>query len=103
MPYSSSQFEVTNYLGNMIGRNHPYMKAIACMSQDWRLTRSYLEVIKILTKYQEKNKKKPLTSTDKIQLMCDISEAIGQADWQMDVVSHLAMKIGKAYKSYDGE
>ena len=103
MPYSNSQFEVTNYLGNILGKKHPYMKAIACMSQEWRLTRSYLEVVRLLKTYSEKNNKSALGQEDKIKLMCEISESIGQADWQMDVVSHLAMKIGRDYKKYDAE
>ena len=103
MPYSNSQFEVTNYLGNIIGKKHPYMKTIACMSQEWRLTRSYLQVVVILKKFQKKQEKSSLSSDDKIVMMCEISEVIGQADWQMDVVSHLAMKIGKDFKKYDAE
>ena len=79
------------------------MKAIACMSQEWRLTRAYMEVIRILQKYDVRNRKCNLTSTQQIDLMCDISETIGQADWVMDVVSHLAMKIGKDFKKYDAE
>lgn len=93
MPYSNSQFEVTNFLGNILGKKHPYMKAIACMSQEWRLTRGYLEVAKILQKYDKMNREAALTAEQKLTMMCEISEVIGQADWQMDVVSHLAMKI----------
>ena len=79
------------------------MKAIACMSQEWRLTRGYLEVARILKKYDAVNKKCLLTAEQKLTMMCEISEVIGQADWQMDVVSHLAMKIGKDFKIYDAE
>ena len=103
MPYSSDQFQVTNFLGNILGKKHPYLKAIACMSQDWRITRGYLEVINILKKYSDKNDKMALSEHQMLSMMCEISEAIGQADWQMDVISHLSMKIGKDFKKYEAE
>lgn len=103
MPYSNGQFEVTNYLGNMIGKKDKFLNSIACMSKEWRLTRGFLEVIKILQKYEEIDKKNPLTDTQLIEMVCELTEKIGQSDWQMDVVSHLSMKIGKSYKSYDAE
>ena len=101
MPFSREQFEVTQYLGNMIGKKDKFLNSIACMSQDWRLIRSYLELLNILEPLQSK----PLTEQQKkkLNVIKEAIERIGQADWKMDVVSHLSMKIGKAYKVYEGE
>lgn len=96
MPLSHERFEVEHYLGNMIGKKDPYLKAIACMSKDWREIRSYLELLFIL----DKLKKTKLTKEqkNKLKIICEAVERLGQAPFQMDVVSHLAMKIGESYK-----
>lgn len=101
MPFSREQFEVTQYLGNMIGKKDKFLNSIACMSKDWRLIRSYLELLNILEPLQSKALTKE--QQKKLAVIKEAIERIGQADWQMDVVSHLSMKIGKAYKTYDGE
>ena len=101
MKFSRDQFEVTQYLGNMIGRNDDFMKSIACMSQKWRLIRAYLEVPNIVDEAKILDTKLSKEDKQLLSIINEIVERIGQADWQMDVVSHLSMKIGKAYKSYD--
>lgn len=73
------------------------------MNAEWREICAYLEVLEIL----EKNSllEHVLTTDEKTELKAikEISQRIGQALFPMDVVSHLSMKIGKAYKIYDGE
>lgn len=96
MPLSQERFEVEHYLGNMIGKKDAYLKSIACMSNDFREIRSYLELLKIF----EPLKKRKMTKQEKakLKIVCEAVERMGQATFQMDVVSHLAMKIGEAYK-----
>ena len=99
MKFSRDQFEVTEYLANMVGqqKENRFMREISCMSQEWRLIRSYLEIARELalkdglTKEEEEDFKQ----------LNFIAEKIGQAEWQMDIISHLAMKVGKVYKRHD--
>ena len=101
MPFSRERFEVTQYLGNQVGKKDKFLNTIALMETEWRELRAFLEVIDIIQPLNDK----VLTSEEKTQLKIvkEIVERIGQANFNMDVVSHLAMKIGKAYKIYDGE
>ena len=101
--FSRDQFEVTQYLGNMIGRKDKFMQSIACMSQKWRQIRSYLEIPSIVDKAKVFDVELTKEEKELLEITCKIVERLGQADWQMDVVSHLSMKIGRAYKSYEGE
>jgi oligoribonuclease (3'-5' exoribonuclease) len=86
MKYSNDDFEASKFLGNAVGKNNPFMRKIACMGQEWRDISALLEVIKIwmpeMTK-QEKDEFKKIEQT---------SETLGQADFKMDIVSHLSMK-----------
>ena len=101
MPFSRERFEVTQYLGNQVGKKDKFLNTIALMETEWREIRAFLEVIDII---QPLNPEK-LTSKEKeeLSIIKKIVERIGQANYKMDVVSHLSMKIGKAYKIYDGE
>ena len=96
--FSREQFEVTQYLGNQVGQANKFMRDISCMSQEWRLIRSYLEIVKNIS-LKEGLKKQ---DEEDLKTLTDIAEKIGQADWQMDIISHLSMKVGKVYKQHDG-
>lgn len=87
----------------MVGQKDRFLSAIALMSIEWRGIRAGTETIEILMNAEKEDKKKPLTDIQKLAVMNSIIERLGQAEYQMDVVSHLSMKIGKAYKTYDGE
>lgn len=87
----------------MIGKDDEFLQSIACMSQKWRLIRAYLEVPAIVNKAKVMDTELSKEDKQLLSIINTIVERIGQADWQMDVVSHLAMKIGKAYKIYEGE
>lgn len=97
MKFSKDQFEVTQYLGNQVGQANKFMRSISCMSQEWRLIRSYLEIVDILSLEDGQSKQ----DEKDIKLLKDITEKIGQADWQMDIISHLSMKVGRVYKQHD--
>lgn len=101
MPFSRERFEVTQYLGNLVGAKDKFLSSIALMETEFREIRAYLEVIDIIEPLAPKH----ITKEEKTKLLIikQIVERIGQSRFNMDVVSHLAMKIGKAYKTYDGE
>lgn len=71
------------------------------METEYREIRAYLEVIDIIEPLSDKALSKD--DKTKLSIIKKIVERIGQSRYNMDVVSHLAMKIGKAYKTYDGE
>ena len=85
----------------MVGKKDKFLNAIALMSIEWRETRACLEVINIADTLRTEGLK--AEQKKKLDVIKAIVERMGQANFQMDVVSHLAMKIGKAYKSYEGE
>jgi hypothetical protein len=95
MKFSRDQFEVTQYLGNQVGQKNRFMRDISCMSQKWRLIRSYLEIVGIIDKTLSKQDQEDL------KMLCEIAEKIGQAEWSMDIISHLSMKVGRVYKQHD--
>lgn len=101
MPFSRERFEVTQYLGNLVGSKDKFLSDIALMETEFREIRAYLEVIDLVQPLAPT----PISKDDKEKLLIvkKIVERIGQSRFNMDVVSHLAMKIGKAYKTYDGE
>ena len=101
MPFSRERFEVTQYLGNIIGKKDRFLKAIALMDSEFRELRAYLEVIDIIAPLEPT----PLSDEEKQELtvLKEIIERIGQSKFNMDVVSHLAMKIGQSYEVHDGE
>lgn len=98
MPFNRDQFEVTQYLGTKVGKANPFMRDISCMDNEWREIRAYLEVVEVIDKYEPE-----LTEQDKkdLKLLKEICEKIGQAKFKMDVVTHLAMKLGKPSKIED--
>ena len=101
MPFSRERFEVTQYLGNLVGSKDPFLCKIALMETEFRELRAYLEVIDIIQPLAPV----PMTKDQqaKLEIIKKVIVRIGQARFNMDVVSHLAMKIGKAYKTYEGE
>ena len=104
MPFSRERFEVTQYLGNILGSKDKYLNSIACMSVDFREIYALIESLEILDvngliepeEYTDQDKKET-------KAVKEITQKLGQALFTMDIVSHLSMKIGKAYKIYDGE
>ena len=71
------------------------------MTAEYREIYAYLETITILSKITNTP---PTEDQQKVlEVIKEIIQRLGQADFPMDVVSHLSMKIGKAYKTYDGE
>ena len=85
MRYSTEDFEASKFLGNAVGKNNPFMRAMACMALEEREIYSYLEVAELwanMTKEEEKEFKKVKKTM----------QLIGQAKFQMDIVSHLSMK-----------
>jgi hypothetical protein len=86
MKYSNDNFEASKFLGNAVGKNNPFMRKIACMNLEWREIAAYLEVLKIwlptMSKQEKEDFKKLETTIEKI----------GQAAFNMDIVSHLSMK-----------
>lgn len=97
MKFTRDQFEVTQYLGNQVGQGNKFMREISCMSQEWRLIRSYLEIVDILSLREGRTKKEE----EELKTLKEIVEKIGQADWSMDIISHLSMKVGRVYKLHD--
>lgn len=98
MPFNRDQFEVTQYLGTKVGKQNPFMREIACMDSEWREIRSYLEMIEIIDKYELELPERDKKDFKMLKEMCTI---IGQAKFKMDVVTHLAMKLGKPSKVED--
>ena len=99
--FSRERFEVTQYLGNMVGNKDKFLSDIALMETEYREIRACLEVIDIIQPISPIKLSKD--DKAKLKVVKEIIERIGQSRFSMDVVSHLAMKIGKAYKTYDGE
>lgn len=87
MRYSKDEFEASKFLGNAVGRNNPFMRKIACMGDEHRELASYLEAINILGKDRLTKQQK-----EKLKLLEKIVIALGQAEFKMDIVSHLSMK-----------
>lgn len=85
----------------MIGKKDKFLQSIALMESDFREIRAYLEVIEISQPLAPVKMSKE--DRTKLKIVKEIVERIGQSRFNMDVVSHLAMKIGKSYKTYDGE
>lgn len=86
MKYSTDNFEASKFLGNAVGKNNPFLRKIACMNIEWREIQAYIEILKIWIPSMSKQDKEDFK---KLQLTV---EKIGQANFQMDIVSHLSMK-----------
>jgi dissimilatory sulfite reductase (desulfoviridin) alpha/beta subunit len=86
MKYSNDNFEASKFLGNAVGKNNPFMRKIACMGQEWRDITALLDVLKIWAPEMTKQEK------EDFKKLSDTVEKIGQADFKMDIVSHLSMK-----------
>jgi hypothetical protein len=84
MKYSLDDFEVSKFLGNAVGRNNPFMRFIACMSEDWREIAGYLEALKIIEPDLAKDKE--------FKQVEKVVQRLGQSTFKMDIVSHLSMK-----------
>src|SRR5512139_1588096 len=98
--FSREQYEVTQYLANLVGRSkaNRFMRDISCMSQEWRQVSGLIEIAKRLSL------KDGLTKQEENDLdqLKEVSEILGQAEWSMDIISHLAMKAGKVESRGDG-
>lgn len=87
MRYSQDEFEASKFLGNAVGRNNPFMRKIACMGEEHRKLASYIEALNIIGKKRLTKKQK-----EQLKLIENIIIALGQAEFKMDIVSHLSMK-----------
>jgi hypothetical protein len=95
--FSREQFEVTYYLGAQVGQAIPFMKEIACMPVEWREIIALLDILKIV-----KPDDKAL-QTDIEKILKPICERIGWANWNPDIITHLAMRLGDVSEEYDAE
>lgn len=85
MKYGLEDFEVSKFLGNAVGRKHPFLRSIACMSDEWREIAGYLEALKVLDAKLEKDQE--------FKQVVKVVERLGQSTFKMDIVSHLSMKV----------
>lgn len=60
------------------------MRSIACMSEDWREIAGYLEALKVIDPKLEKD--------SEFNQVVKVVQRLGQANFKMDIVSHLSMK-----------
>ncbi len=95
MKYQLDDFEVSKFLGNAVGRKHPFLRSIACMSDEWREIAGYLEALKIM---------EPALSKDKeFKQVTDVVQRLGESTFKMDIVSHLSMKVNSDEKIADAK
>lgn len=95
--FSREQFEITTYLASMVVQNktNRYLADIACMSDEWRQIMGFIEAIEIIDKYEPE-----LTDQDKIdfKMIKEVVQKLGQSEFKMDIISHLAMKAPRGVK-----
>jgi hypothetical protein len=87
MRYSADDFDAAKFLGNAVGKNNPFMRKIACMNEEYREIAGFLEALSILSKDKLTKQQK-----EKLKLIDKVIVALGQANFKMDIVSHLSMK-----------
>lgn len=86
--YGFDEFEVSKFLGGVVGAQYPELKDMACMSEDYREIYGYMLALEKLggLKDLSKDEKKEWKALKKtIQI-------IGNSQFKQDVISHLSMK-----------
>lgn len=95
--FSKETFEISCYLGSLVGKENPFMQEIACMTPEWRELTALLEILK-LTSPDDKQLAKDIDD-----LLKPICQKLGQAEWNPDVITHLAMKLGGMDDEYEAQ
>ena len=71
------------------------MKEIACMTVEWREIMALLEILKKVCPEDKQ------LQEDIEKLLKPICQNLGQAEWNPDVITHLAMKLGDLSESFE--
>ncbi|MCJ7425115.1 hypothetical protein MUP01_12745 [Candidatus Bathyarchaeota archaeon] len=93
--FSRQTFEITCYLGSLVGKDNPFMRDIACMTPEWREIMALLEILKKLWPEDK------ALQEDIEKVLKPVCQYMGQAEWNPDVITHLAMKLGDLSTTYD--
>ena len=87
-------FKWATYIGSQISGKDKFFQEIACMTTEWREVIALLEVLKIVYP----NDKELHKDIENLKTIC---QRLGQAEWNPDIITHLAMKLGTVEEIYD--
>jgi len=93
--FSRQTFEITCYLGSLVGKDNPFMRDIACMTPEWREIMGLLEILKKLCSDDK------ALQEDIEKILKPVCQYMGQAEWNPDVITHLAMKLGDLSQTFE--
>jgi len=93
--FSKEQFEISYYLGSLVSKENKFFQDIACMTPDWRVIVGLLEILKKAYP-DDKDMAKDID-----EFLKPICQTMGQAEWQPDIITNLAMKLGENTETYD--
>lgn len=93
--FSKEQFEISYYLGSLVSKENKFFQDVACMTPDWRVIVGLLEILK----KADPNDTEMIKQID--TFLKPICQMMGQAEWQPDIITNLAMKLGENTETYD--
>jgi len=93
--FSKEQFEISYYLGSLVSKENKFFQDVACMTPDWRVIVGLLEILK----KADPNDTEMIKQID--TFLKPICQTMGQAEWQPDIITNLAMKLGDNTEMYD--
>jgi hypothetical protein len=93
--FSKEQFEISYYLGSLVSKENKFFQDVACMTPKWRMIVGLLEILKKVNS----NDTEMIKQID--TFLKPICQIMGQAEWQPDIITNLAMKLGENTETYD--
>lgn len=88
----------TTYMGMILARDEPFLKLTAVLAPANREMIAYVEILKLGLKLKKKN----LSPEEMLeQFVIRSLQLLGMAGWNRDIITDLALKMGKQDESGD--